>query len=77
MDVGNIPMIGLVSHQRVYARKTIGKHEIGSMIIIGGEKKWAEKEERLRLVPFFARSNRDSGGRLRTMFPRVAVSDVE
>ncbi|WVQ66279.1 uncharacterized protein L199_004458 [Kwoniella botswanensis] len=77
MEIGNIPMIGLISHQNVHAKKLIGRKEIGSMTVISGEKKWIEKEVKLKLVPFFARSNRDSGGRLRTMFPRVAFSDIE
>ncbi|OCF42272.1 hypothetical protein I317_03891 [Kwoniella heveanensis CBS 569] len=78
MQIGNIPMIGLISQQNVYEKTISGKKEIGSMTVVGGGKKrWGELEEKLRLVPFFARSNRDKGGRLRTMFPRVAVSDVE
>nr|XP_019046144.1 hypothetical protein I302_04884 [Kwoniella bestiolae CBS 10118]OCF25074.1 hypothetical protein I302_04884 [Kwoniella bestiolae CBS 10118] len=77
MEIENIPMITLISQQNVCAKKVSGKKEIGSMTVIGGEKKWIEKDAKLRLVPFFARSNRDQGGRLRTMFPRVAVSDVQ
>ncbi|WWC95590.1 hypothetical protein V866_002455 [Kwoniella sp. B9012] len=77
MEIGNLSIITLISDQNVYAKTTRGKKEIGSMIVVGGQEKWIEEEGKLKLIPFFARSNRDTGGRLRTMFPRVAFSDVQ
>ncbi|KAK8845354.1 hypothetical protein IAR55_006067 [Kwoniella newhampshirensis] len=81
MEIQGIPLIGLVSHNAVYSLRHDGKTEIGSMRVVNGSslkaKRWVEEEDRLRLVPFFARSNRGPPGRIRTMFNRVASSDAE
>ncbi|WWD18867.1 hypothetical protein CI109_103322 [Kwoniella shandongensis] len=80
VEIKGIPMIALVSSTPVYGLQESARTEIGSMRVVGRPglkaKQWVEEKEPLRLVPFFARSNRGSPGRIRTMFNRVPSSDI-
>jgi DUF1680 family protein len=80
MVIEGISMIGLITKEPVYSLDPVGKREVGSLRVVDGSgaksRNWVDTEEKLRFVPFFARANRGSPGRLRTMFMAVGSGEV-